>query len=49
MRLSLANNTKLGLGGIVFGSDQDKVLEVAEVMNTGSIGIDFLPRTTPHR
>lgn len=39
--ISLANNTEFGLGGIVFGSDQDKALEVAETMNTGSVGINF--------
>jgi aldehyde dehydrogenase (NAD+) len=39
--ISLANNTEFGLGGIVFGSDQDKALEVAEAMNTGSVGLNF--------
>lgn len=39
--IDLANNTEFGLGGIVFGSDQDKTLEVAEAMNTGSVGINF--------
>src|SRR5690625_7289268 len=39
--INLANNTEFGLGGIVFGSDQDKALEVAEAMNTGSVGLNF--------
>ena len=39
--IDLANNTEFGLGGIVFGSDQDKALEVAEAMNTGSVGLNF--------
>src|SRR5699024_4172014 len=39
--ISLANNTTFGLGGIVFGSDQERTLEVAEAMNTGSVGINF--------
>ncbi|MDN5818500.1 MAG: aldehyde dehydrogenase family protein [Yaniella sp.] len=39
--ISLANNTEFGLGGIVFGTDQDKALEVAEAMNTGSVGLNF--------
>ncbi|GAA4477707.1 hypothetical protein GCM10023190_17880 [Enteractinococcus fodinae] len=39
--IELANNTEFGLGGIVFGSDQDKAQEVAEAMNTGSVGINF--------
>ena len=39
--ISLANNTEFGLGGIVFGSNQNKAQEVAEAMNTGSVGINF--------
>lgn len=39
--IRLANNTEFGLGGIVFGSGQDKALDVAEAMNTGSVGINF--------
>src|SRR5699024_2792221 len=35
--ISLANNTEFGLGGIVFGTDQNQALEVAEAINTGSI------------
>ena len=39
--ISLANNTEFGLGGIVFGTDQDQALKVAEAVNTGSIGLNF--------
>lgn len=39
--ISLANNTEFGLGGIVFGRDQNQALEVAEAMNTGSVGVNF--------
>ncbi|NWN89484.1 MAG: aldehyde dehydrogenase family protein [Micrococcaceae bacterium] len=39
--VSLANNTEFGLGGIVFGSDQEKALEVADAVDTGSVGINF--------
>lgn len=39
--ISLANNTEFGLGGIVFGTDQNQALEVAEAINTGSIGLNF--------
>ena len=39
--ISLANNTEFGLGGIVFGADQEKALEVADAVDTGSVGINF--------
>src|SRR5699024_518841 len=39
--IGLANNTEFGLGGIVFGSGQGLALEVAETMNTGSVGLNF--------
>ena len=39
--ISLANNTEFGLGGIVFRSDQQRAPEVAEAMNTGSVGLNF--------
>src|SRR5699024_9527663 len=32
--INLANNTEFGLGGIVFGSDQEKALEVADAVDT---------------
>lgn len=37
--ISLTNNTELGLGGILFSSDQAQ--EVAEAINAGSVGINF--------
>ena len=37
----IANNTAFGLGGVVFGSDPDAALAVAERMDTGSVGINF--------
>ncbi|WIM70373.1 aldehyde dehydrogenase family protein [Corynebacterium suedekumii] len=37
----LANNTEFGLGGIVFGADEDRALEVARLVDSGSVGINF--------
>lgn len=39
--VALANDTDFGLGGLVFGTDQDAALEVARQMDTGSVGINF--------
>jgi aldehyde dehydrogenase (NAD+) len=39
--ISLANNTEFGLGGTVFSSCPRKAMEVAEQMDTGSVGINF--------
>jgi aldehyde dehydrogenase (NAD+) len=39
--VALANNTGFGLGGLVFGQDQDAALAVADRMDTGSVGINF--------
>lgn len=39
--VTLANNTKFGLGGIVFGSDEKRALDVARQMDSGSVGINF--------
>jgi aldehyde dehydrogenase (NAD+) len=39
--VGLANNTEFGLGGLVFGQDQDAALAVADRMDTGSVGINF--------
>lgn len=39
--LEIANSTGFGLGGIVFGADEDAALAVAERMDTGSVGINF--------
>jgi aldehyde dehydrogenase (NAD+) len=39
--VDLANSTRFGLGGIVFSADADRALQVAERMDTGSVGINF--------
>lgn len=39
--VTLANNTKFGLGGIVFGSDEKRALDVARQVDSGSVGINF--------
>lgn len=39
--VSLANNTEFGLGGLVFGADEERALSVAERMDTGSVGVNF--------
>ncbi|GGC78117.1 aldehyde dehydrogenase [Tersicoccus solisilvae] len=39
--VALANNTTFGLGGIVFGQDEDAALAVARRMDTGSVGVNF--------
>jgi aldehyde dehydrogenase (NAD+) len=39
--VALANNTEFGLGGLVFGQDQQAALAVADRMDTGSVGINF--------
>jgi aldehyde dehydrogenase (NAD+) len=39
--VALANNTEFGLGGLVFSSDPDAALAVADRVDTGSIGINF--------
>lgn len=39
--IEVANNTEFGLGGIVFSSDEDRALDVARQMDTGSVGINF--------
>jgi aldehyde dehydrogenase (NAD+) len=39
--VALANNTEFGLGGLVFSSDPDAGLAVADRVDTGSIGINF--------
>jgi aldehyde dehydrogenase (NAD+) len=39
--VAIANGTGFGLGGIVFSSDSSAALEVAERMDTGSVGINF--------
>lgn len=39
--VTLANNTEFGLGGLVFGRDEDAALAVADRMDTGSVGLNF--------
>lgn len=39
--IALANNTEFGLGGIVFGSDEQRALDVARKVDSGSVGINF--------
>lgn len=39
--VDLANNTEFGLGGIVFGADADHAQEVAEQVDSGSVGVNF--------
>ncbi|REE04978.1 aldehyde dehydrogenase family protein [Citricoccus muralis] len=39
--IALANNTEFGLGGIVFGGDEDRALQVARRVDSGSVGINF--------
>lgn len=39
--IEIANDTDFGLGGIVFASDADRALQVADAMDTGSVGINF--------
>lgn len=39
--IALANNTEFGLGGIVFGADEQRALNVARKVDSGSVGINF--------
>ena len=39
--IALANNTEFGLGGLVFGADEEQALEVARQVDSGSVGINF--------
>lgn len=39
--VALANNTEFGLGGLVFGADEARALEVAKRVDSGSVGINF--------
>jgi aldehyde dehydrogenase (NAD+) len=39
--VEIANNTDFGLGGIVFGSDEEAALAVADRIDTGSVGLNF--------
>ena len=40
-KFALANTTEFGLGGIVFGADEQEALAVADRMDTGSVGVNF--------
>lgn len=39
--VAIANDTPFGLGGIVFGADEERAFEVARRMDTGSVGVNF--------
>ena len=39
--VAISNSTNFGLGGIVFGSDEDAAFQVARRVDTGSIGVNF--------
>lgn len=39
--VEIANDTDFGLGGIVFGSDEEAAFTVADRMDTGSVGVNF--------
>src|SRR5699024_2317903 len=45
--IPLAHNIEFGLGGIVFGSDQAKALEIAEATNTSSVRLHFFVSNQP--
>ncbi len=39
--VAIANGTEFGLGGIVFGTDEDAAFAVARRIDTGSVGVNF--------
>lgn len=39
--IALANNTEFGLGGIVFGGDEESAYQVAKQVDSGSVGVNF--------
>ncbi len=39
--VQIANNTSYGLGGVIFSSDSERALAVADRVDTGSVGINF--------
>lgn len=39
--VDLANSTPFGLGGIVFSTDQERAQEIAEQIDSGSVGVNF--------
>jgi succinate-semialdehyde dehydrogenase/glutarate-semialdehyde dehydrogenase len=38
--IALGNDTKYGLGGVVFGEDLDEARRVARLLDTGAVGIN---------
>jgi aldehyde dehydrogenase (NAD+) len=39
--VDIANGTRFGLGGVVFGTDEDAAFRVARRVDTGSVGVNF--------
>ncbi len=39
--IAIANSTEFGLGGIVFGQDEERAFQVARRVDTGNIGLNF--------
>ncbi|MBS1697559.1 MAG: aldehyde dehydrogenase family protein, partial [Actinobacteria bacterium] len=39
--VDIANDTAFGLGGIVFGGDEDAAFRIARRMDTGSVGVNM--------
>ena len=39
--LEIANSTPFGLGGIVFSADEERAFAVAELVDSGSVGVNF--------
>ncbi|MGK0742550.1 aldehyde dehydrogenase family protein [Leucobacter sp. Z1108] len=39
--LEIANSTPFGLGGIVFSADEERAFQVAELVDSGSVGVNF--------
>lgn len=39
--IDLANNTEFGLGGVVFGTDEDRAFAIAQQIDSGSVGVNF--------
>ena len=39
--LEIANSTPFGLGGIVFSADEERAFQVAEMVDSGSVGVNL--------
>jgi aldehyde dehydrogenase (NAD+) len=39
--IALANDTSFGLGGVVFSADLAAAQSIAELLDTGSVGVNF--------